>query len=256
MRIALSVALLFLIAPILATAQDSPPSDQPDRPEQSPAGTEELAPLSHATTDPGDTAIRISAQTQNSAFVSVRPSRQSPVAPGYSTAFNLSAGYSVTALGMPSSGRATLSGTDVGISVDSGRRFGAELNLGYVTAPNVFSSGHRVDVFSYLVGPVFHLSNGYLLNAFARFSVGGARVAGPFPSANGGWSTGYVHHPAWAGGGGAEYPLSDRLAFRVNVDYLRTYFFNSSAAIRGESGLRVVNSIVYYLGSPPIRRRR
>jgi len=255
MRIALKM-LFFLIGPTLVMAQDPPPSGQPGRPGQSLAGTEEVAPLSLATTDPSPMAMRIPVPAGAPAFLSLRPPRQSPVAAGYASAFNLSAGYSVTGLGIPSSGRATLIGMDVGVSVESGKRFGAELNLGYASASNVFSSGHRLDVVSYLIGPVFRLSNTNLLSTYAHFIVGGARVAGPFPSANGGFNAGYVHYPAWAVGGIAEYPFSNTLGFRVSVDYLRTYFFNSSGAIRGQQGLRVVNSIVYYLGTPPIRRRR
>jgi len=256
MRITLKMALYLLIGPSLVMAQDSPPSGQPDPPRQSLAGTEDFAPSSHATTYPSHAAIQILVPKQTAALLPLRPPRQSPVAAGYTSAFNLSAGYSVTDLGMSSSGHATLIGMNVGISVDSGRRFGAKLDLGYGSAPNVFSSGHRLDVLSYLVGPVLLVSNSKQLSTYAHLIVGGARVAGPFPNANGGLSTSYVHSPAWAYGGAVEHAFSNTFAFRISVDYLRTHFFNSSGAVRGQNGLRVVNSIVYYPGAPSNRRRR
>src|SRR5207302_2204342 len=256
MRITLKMALYLLIGPSLVMAQDSPPSGQPDPPRQSLAGTEDFAPSSHATTYPSHAAIQILVPKQTAALLPLRPPRQSPVAAGYTSAFNLSAGYSVTDLGMSSSGHATLIGMNVGISVDSGRRFGAKLDLSYGSAPNVFSSGHRLDVLSYLVGPVLLVSNSKQLSTYAHLIFGGARVAGPFPNANGGLSTSYVHYPAWAYGGAVEHAFSNTFAFRISVDYLRTHFFNSSGAVRGQNGLRVVNSIVYYPGAPSNRRRR
>jgi len=52
----------------------------------------------------------------------------------------MSAGYSVTSLGLPSSGRAVLGGMNVNVSADSGERFGAKLDLGYERAANVYSN--------------------------------------------------------------------------------------------------------------------
>ncbi len=130
-----------------------------------------------------------------------------------------------------------------------------KLDLSYARAPNVFNSGYRMDAISYLVGPVFYPSNGNLLSTYAHILVGGARVAGPFPNANGGLSIGYVNYLAWAFGGGAEYRLSPALGFRVGVDYLRTHFVNSSRGVRGQNDLRIVNSLVYYFGKSPRSRR-
>jgi hypothetical protein len=142
------------------------------------------------------------------------------------------------------------------VSTDSGKRYGAKLDLGYERAPNVYSNGHPMGVFSYLFGPVFYLSNGALLSTHAHLLFGGARVAGPFPNGNGGLNIGYVNQPAWAFGGGAEYRLSPAFAFRVGVDYLRTHFYNSSGAVRGQNDIRIINSLVYYPGNPIRSRRR
>jgi hypothetical protein len=168
----------------------------------------------------------------------------------------VSAGYSVTDLGMPSSGSVALSGINVGISADSGKRFGVKLDLGYARASNAFSTGHSMDVLSYLVGPVFYPSSGNFLSTYIHFLAGGARVAGPLSNGNGGLELGHVHYPAWAFGGGAEYRLSPAFGFRIGIDYLHTYFYNPAGAVRGQNDFRVVNSIVYYPGMPSFRRRR
>lgn len=182
--------------------------------------------------------------------------KQPPIAPGYAPVFNVSSGYSVTSLGTPSSGRVVLNGINVSFSADAGKLFGATLDLGYAQASNILDSGHHMSTLSYLVGPVILLSNGNLLSTYAHLLAGAATVAGALPSANGGLSIGHVHYPAWAAGGGTEYRLSRAFGLRVNIDYMRTYFSNSSQAVRGQNSLRIVNSLVYYLGARSLRRRQ
>jgi hypothetical protein len=151
---------------------------------------------------------------------------------------------------MPSLGRVALTGMDVSLAADGGGRIGAKLDLSYTLAPNVSNTGHRADVFSYLVGPTFSLWKGHSVSANAQALAGGARVAGPVPNASGGFSSGYVHYPAWDLGGSVEYSLSSAFGFRITVDWLHTHFFDSSTAVRGQNEIRVVNSIVYYFGQP------
>lgn len=182
--------------------------------------------------------------------------KQPALAAGYGPVFNVSTGYSVTSLGTPSSGRVVLNGINASFSADGGKRFGATLDLDYAQASNILNSGHHTSTFSYLVGPIILLSNGNRLSTYAHLFVGGARVAGPLPSANGGLSMGRVHYPAWAAGGCAEYRLSPAFGLRVNIDYMHTYFYNSSQAVRGQNSLRVVNSLVYYLGARSLKRRQ
>jgi hypothetical protein len=165
--------------------------------------------------------------------------------------FSVSAGYSVTSIGLPTSGRVALNGINVSISADAGRRIGAKLDLDYARASNVLNSGSRMGMLSYLVGPVFFISKGHSLSTHAELLAGGARVAGPVSLGTAGLTTGRVHYPAWAFGGGAEYSLSPAFGFRVGIDYLHTYFYNSSGALRGQNDLRVVSSFVYRLGASP-----
>lgn len=182
--------------------------------------------------------------------------KQPPLAAGYAPVFNVSTGYSVASRGTPSSGRVVLSGINVSFSADAGKRFGATLDLGYAQASNILNSGHHMSTLSYLVGPIILLSNGSLLSTYAHLLAGGARVSGPLPGANGGLSMGLVRYPAWAAGGCAEYRLSRAFGLRVNIDYMHTYFYNSSQAVRGQNSLRVVNSLVYYLGARSLKRRQ
>jgi len=234
-------------------AQNPAPSGQASDPGQTLAPTEEPAPIT-TNTNLSPPAPRVSELQQSGALARSAP-RQPPVAAGYASAFSLTAGYSVTGLMTPLSVGAALIGVDTGISVDSPSHLGAELNIDYASASNFLSSGHRLDQFSYLIGPTFRFSSTNRLNPHLHFLVGGARTAGPVPSANGGFVSGYVHYPAWAVGGRLEYPFSSRWGLRLNVDYLRTYFFDSSASVRGQNGLRIANSIVYYFGAPSIRHR-
>jgi hypothetical protein len=155
---------------------------------------------------------------------------------------------------LPLSGRGALSGVNTTLSADSGKIFGAVLEVGYARSADFAGSGHSVDALTYLAGPVFHLSRGRLLSTYAEVLFGGARIAGPVLNATGTVATGHVHYPAWAAGGGAEYHLSPAFGLRVSVDYLRANFYDTSGAIRGQNDIRVVNSLVYYFGAS-VRRR-
>jgi hypothetical protein len=231
-------------------AQVHPPPAQSPFPVQDHTGGQDFTPPSDATTP-----IPVLVQPAP-AFLYTRPKKQPPAVPaGYAPEWNISAGYSVTSLGTPSSGRAVLSGMDVSISRDSRSRFGVKSDFSFVRAPNAFRSGYPMSVLNYLIGPVFYPSSGNLLSTHLHLLVGAARVSGPFLNANGGLSIGYVNYPALAFGGGAEYRLSPAFGFRVGIDYLRTHFVNSSRDVRGQNDVRIVNSLVYYLGHP-IRGRR
>jgi len=256
MRTVWKTAFAFLIWPISVMAQAPPPPDQPNPPLQSSPVANGSTPGLDTTTTPSPAPIQIPVPVQTPALLYFRPIKQAPIAPAYFPGFNLSAGYSVTNLAMPSSGHVALTGMDVSVAADGGRRMGAKLDLSYTLAPNVFNSGHRVDVFSYLFGPTFSLWNGNSLSTYAHVLAGGARVAGPFPNGSGGLSAGHVHYPALDFGGSAEYRLSPAFGFRVSIDCLHAHFFNSSGAIRGENVIRVVNSIVYYIGEPRRSRHR
>ena len=253
MRNGLKIAFYLLICPAISMAQNSALPVPPSDPGEALTPTEEVVPAT-ANTTVSPPAASVSEPLPGGAIargVLGRP----PVAAGYASAFSVTAGYSVARLWTPASAGATLVGVDTGISIDTGTHFGGELNFDYGSASSFLSSGHRLDQFSYLIGPTFRFSRTSPLNLHLHFLVGGARTAGPVPNPNGGFVTGYVNYPAWAAGGRFEYPFSKSWGIRVSVDYLRTYFLNSSINVRGQNGLRVANSIVYYFSAPSIRHR-
>lgn len=192
---------------------------------------------------------------QPAPFVEFTPISRPPLAAGYITAFSASAGFAATSLGMPSSGRAFLPGVDLSAAADSGKLLGAKFDLSYASTANLFNSGRRGDVLTYMAGPTFSVYHSNALTAWAHVLGGGARVAGYIGNTSSGLLFGHVNYPAWAVGGDAEYRLSPGIGLRVSVDYLRTHFYDTSGAVRGQNSMRVVNSIVYYIGEP-FRGRR
>jgi hypothetical protein len=250
MRTVLKVAFSLLIWPMLVMAQDHVVSDQYTPPAQN-AAPEGFVDPSLPATAPSSTPIQIPVLVQTTPmFAYVRPSKPIPtIAAGYAPALDISAGFAVSSFGLPASkGRAVLSGVDASIATDTGRHFGAKLDFGYEHAPNLYHSGHPMDVFTYLIGPVFYPTNGDLLSTQIHILLGGARVAGPVPTANGTLSIGHVNYPAWEVGGGVEYRLSPAFGFRVNVDFLQTHFYNFSGNVRPQNDIHIANSLVYYLG--------
>lgn len=256
MRIVWKAAFAFLVLPIALMAQDPPPSGPPDPQQQGPPGANDNAPGSEPLVAPNPLPEPITPLVQPPPRVDLRTIKRPPIAPGFTSALSVSAGYSVTNLALPSSGRTTLTGTDVSVTAENGSLFGARFDVGYGREGNVFGTQHHLDVLSYMIGPVIFLSRNNLIATYADVLVGGARVAGPLVNPSGQLGLGYVHYPAFSVGGGVEYPFSRGFALRVSVDYLRTHYFDNTGAVRGQNDIRVVNSIVYYFGQPSNRRRR
>jgi hypothetical protein len=256
MRTLFKIAFLFLIWPIAAMAQNPSPSGQSDSPDQVPTASQAVTPASNAMapSNPAPNPPLILAPAPTPPLY-LQPMKRAPVPAGYAAVLKVSAGYSVTSLGLPSSARVDLSGANASISVDSGEHFGATLDVDYGVASNVFSSGRHMDMLSYLVGPVLYPTRGNSLSTFVHVLGGGARVSGPFPNGNGGLIAGHVQYPAWAAGGGVECRLSPAFGLRVSVDYVQSHFYNPAGAVRAQNDLRIVNSIVFYPGMPSFRRR-
>src|SRR5258706_6434641 len=215
MRTVWKIAFAFLIWPISVMAQAPPPPSQANPPMQSsPVANDSTPGLDTTTTpSPAPTPIRIPVLVQPPALLYFRQIKQPPIAPGHFTVFNLSAGYSVTNLAIPSSGRVALTGMDVSVAADGGRRIGAKLDLSYAFAPNVFKSGHRVDVLSYLFGPTFSVWNGNAVSAYAHVLAGGAKGAGPIPKGGGGGEEGDSPHSPLGAWREAVEPPSPPLSF-------------------------------------------
>ncbi len=134
-------------------------------------------------------------------------------------------------------------------------RLGGTLEVSYLRASNVFNTGQTNSVLTYLIGPVFYPYRRNGLVTSLHLLGGGARVAGVatlLPNSTG-FVKGTVDDGAWALGGGIEkWFFSDAIALRVDVDTLRTSFFNASVKVRGEYDLRATYGVVYFFG---LRRR-
>jgi len=143
-------------------------------------------------------------------------------------------------------------GVNSGMTVGISRHLGVRLDVGYARSSNVFDSGHHSDILSYLAGPVLYPVRTRNVSPYAELLLGGARVTGAVPDGAGGFYHGYANQFAWAGGGGFEIHTSREFAMRVGADYLRTRYFDSTAALTNLANIRGVVSFTYYLGG---RRR-
>ena len=175
-------------------------------------------------------------------------SAQSPIPAGVGPAINASLGYSNMSRGASPSSRIGMNGVGASITGALSPRHGVTVDLSYMRASNVFGTGRHGDVLSYLGGPVFYTTRRRELVTYVHGLLGGAKVSGVIPLNTGGFATGYVHHVAWAFGGGIEHWFSDSMAVRVSADAIHTSFYDSSLAIRGQYDLRTMWSVAYYLG--------
>lgn len=134
-------------------------------------------------------------------------------------------------------------------------RLGGTIEVSYLRASNVFGTGQTNNMLTYLIGPVVYPYRRNGLVTSVRALGGGGRVSGVatlLPS-SAGYVKGTVDGGAWALGGGVEkWFFSDAIALRVDVDLVRTSFFNSAVRVRGEYDPRATWGVVYSFG----RRRR
>lgn len=174
---------------------------------------------------------------------------QSPVPTATGRVIDVSLGYSYMNRGGSISNRIGLNGADASFTMGLYSRLSLRADLGYTRAANVLGSGRHSDVLSYLAGPVLYPSIHRHFIIYLHGLVGGARVTGPIFLNGGGFLKGaWTNQFAWAAGGGTEYWVSESLAIRSGVDYLRTAYFDGSLAIRGQNNIRATASVVYFFG--------
>jgi opacity protein-like surface antigen len=182
-------------------------------------------------------------------------SAQSAFTTGRSKSFDVSLGSSYMSHENSQSNRIGLIGADASFTLGLYPRVGIRADLAYARAANVLGTPSHSDVVSYMVGPVFHPATQRRFDTYIHVLLGGARVTGPVPINGGfllgGWTTGY----AWAVGGGVEYRVSDSMAVRTGVDYMRTTFYGPSLTIEGQNNIRTTVSVVYLFGTQSRRRR-
>jgi opacity protein-like surface antigen len=182
-------------------------------------------------------------------FVPIR--KEGPVAAARGKTIEMGLGYSYVSQTENQSKRLGLRGTDASLTIGSSR-LGIKADVGFVRASDVLGTGRHSAVLSYLAGPIFHPTMHRSFDTYVQALVGGAKVSGPILTNGGlillgGWTTGF----AWAVGGGVEYWVTDSMAVRTGVDYLRTGFYDPSLVVRGQSNLRTTATVVYYFGKRP-----
>jgi hypothetical protein len=147
------------------------------------------------------------------------------------------------------SARQGLVGLESDLSIDLSRRFGAQIEVGYLRASNVFRSGHHSDTLSYLAGPVWYPTGGRGLPPYVHALVGLARVTGPIPIATNQFEYGMVNKLAWELGAGVELRMHGPINIRIGADYLHSNYFTTLLTIRGQNNLRTIASIEYVFAS-------
>ncbi len=215
------------------------------------------APASAQSSIAGASGEGPAAASAEAPLAPIRPIRsQTPVATARSKTIEIGLGYSyVSQLGNQSK-RLGLRGEDATFTIGFSR-LGITADVGYARASNVLGTGRHSAVLTYLAGPVFYHTLHRRFDSYVHVLVGGAKASGPILTNGGsillgGWTTGY----AWAVGGGVDYWLTGSMAIRTGADYLRTPFYDSSLAVRGQSNLRTTAAVVYYFGGPSPTRRR
>jgi hypothetical protein len=182
-------------------------------------------------------------------------SAQSAITTGKSKSFDVSLGYSYMSHGYGQSNRVGLIGPDASFTIGLRTRLAIRADLSYARAANVLGTPSHSDVLSGLVGPVFYPTNQRHVGTYIHALWGGDRVTGPVPANGkiflGGWTTGF----AWAVGGGVEYRVSDSMALRTGVDYMRTTYYGPSLTIQGQNNIRVIVSVVHLFGRQSRKRR-
>lgn len=176
-------------------------------------------------------------------------SAQSPVAAATGRVIDVGLGYSYMSRGDNLSNRESLNGADASFTVGLYSRLAMRADLGYARAANVLGSGRHSDVLSYMAGPVLYPTTHRHVDTYIHTLMGCARVTGPIPLNGGGFLSGsWVNKFAWSVGAGAEYWVSDSIAIRTGVDYMKTAYFDPTWAFRGQNNIRTTASVVYFFG--------
>ena len=173
---------------------------------------------------------------------------QGPVIAGVAPVIEEGVGYTYMRSTVPSQGNVSIMGVLVSGSADLNSHFGAKLEVGYSRSRDAFQTGRIADLLTYMGGPVFYAVRRPNFSIHVQALVGGARETGVNFESDGTLVRGYVNHLAWAGGVGFQYRISPALSLRPEVEYLRTSYFDSSVAIKGQVNLRTSMSLMYTFG--------
>lgn len=180
---------------------------------------------------------------------------QSTVEAGKAKSVDVSLGYSYVSQPVSSSDRLGLNGVDASATIGLIPHFGIMADLGYARASHALGTPSHSDVLSYLGGPVFYPVVQHKLDPYVHALFGGARVSSPVPVTGGFLIGGYASGFAWAVGGGVDYHVTQSIALRAGLDYMRTSYFGPTLAMQGENNFRAIAAVVYSFGTRERKRR-
>jgi len=166
---------------------------------------------------------------------------------------NVAVGYSFVNSNLTGKPSVNLNGVNTSGMIDFLPHWGAILDASYVRAGRDPGSGHSSYVLSVLTGPVFYP----VQSADSRFSIralAGVSVVDGSVRVNQLYYRGWLSRFSWAIGTWIENNISRPLAVRLNVDYLRTKFVDSSVTVQPQNGIRVSASLVFRFGPRPESR--
>ena len=168
---------------------------------------------------------------------------------------DVSLGYSYVSHPASSSNRLGLNGVHASVTIGLFPRFAIRADLGYARAANALGTPSHSGVLSYLAGPVFYPMTQRKFDPYVHALFGGAKVSGPVPVNGGILIGGYATGFAWAVGVGVDYRVTDSIALRTGLDYMRTAYFGPSLAMQGQNNFRAIAAVVYLFGTRQRKRR-
>lgn len=180
---------------------------------------------------------------------------QSTVVAGRAKSVDVSLGYAYVSHPDSPSKRIGLNGVDASATIGLFPHFAIRADLGYARAANALGTPSHSDVLSYVAGPVYYPTTDRKFNPYAQVLFGGARVTGPVPVSGGILVGGYATGFAWAAGGGVDYRVTDFIALRTGLEYLRTGYFGPTLGIQGQNNFRATAAVVYSFGTRQRKRR-
>ena len=180
---------------------------------------------------------------------------QSTIVAGKAKSVDVSLGYSYVSHPGSSSNRLGLNGVDASATIGLFPCFAIKADLGYARTANALGTPSHSGVLSYLAGPVFYPMVQRKLDTYVHALFGGARVSGPVPVNGGILIGGYATGFAWAVGGGVDYRVTDSIALRTGLDYMRTAYFGPTLAMQGQNNFRATAAVVYLFGTRQRKRR-
>jgi len=160
-------------------------------------------------------------------------------------AYDVSTGYSYAAMPIHGAGAVSLQGLDLSSSIDWNARLGATLDTSFLHASSVPGTSHQAYILNTQVGPQFYPFERGKTRFFVRALGGAALIDGAAPADKTHIYHGYLVRPSLAFGAGVERAVAGPLALRINGDYLRTLFYDSTGEVLPQNSFRLTASVVF-----------